>query len=176
MLSVRYVQEKLGLAAHILCQATAAVSLIKEIAHCPLMCGHGSTSHQSILHRFSALTIVTIKADESLLCKFPGTIPTNPMDFDPVEHNYQFHSIPLYVQHRVIHTIGGTCMWKHTAGLVIAMHHHLSLDGRDTPNNPNTGPHAVFQWADIFTPPKNVAWSIYYRPTLVPFGAESLHG
>ena len=147
LLSVRFVQEKLGLASHVLGQSVHPANLIRDYTYSPVHYGHSNDSLTNLQHRLERLTSVSTQRDEDMLSQNTGNLPLGTFTFRQEEvRSPAFSAIPLHIQRRVLHTIARTCPGYSLAGLVTANHHPLC----DTyiHSNPNTSPHMVTQWID----------------------------
>ena len=157
MLSIQFIQQKLGLAKHVLTQTAAFIDSIHQHAYFPLDITHTSDSHTNTICRISCFSHLSSHLDEARLTDRrqadsmggrwgnSDTIPHVACGPPSVSDSHDPTAVPGWLFRRVAHTLSATTAWCHPCCWLTAC--HISLCDRSRCLI-NSSPHACVQWTD----------------------------
>ena len=122
MLSLQYLQQKMGLAKHILTQTTEFIDHFKQHMYSPVDITHTGSSDTNPLRRISCFShlssrqgeesLTDKRTSENMAGQWAGADDIPSMNQQPVSGASSSRLVPSWMFHRVSHTLSATTGWS----------------------------------------------------------------
>ena len=153
MLSLQWVQQKLGLDSVILRTTADFASRLQCNTYHPLHYTHSGNSDANLCKRSAVVTSVSVQRDEVRFAErdysqdiAPARLPQTVLQTSRDDPQYQ--AVSDFITRRVLHTLCATCVWCHAAFCSVACNVPFSPSIRQA-GVLNDSPHAVLHYGDV---------------------------